>query len=148
MNGIPLMRRQQGLAAVEMAILLIPLVIMTFGMTELGRALYYYNTLAKGTRDAARFLSMHARGDAEPEARCLAVYGRTTCTASDTDSLAPNARVGMVSISYEPAVETGYGSIDLVKVTVSDYPFSSLVPMVVTSMVFGPIATTMRQAGS
>lgn len=148
MNRGPIMNGQRGIAAVEMAILLIPLVIMTFGMTELGRALYYYNTLSKGTRDAARFLSMHARGDAEPEARCLAVYGRTTCTANDTDSLAPNARVGMVSISYEPAVETGYGSIDLVKVTVSDYPFSSLVPMVVTSMVFGPIATTMRQAGS
>ena len=148
MNGTPIRHRQQGLAAVEMAILLVPLLIMTFGMTELGRALYYYNTLAKGTRDASRFLSMHARGDAEPEARCLAIYGRTACTSGDTDPLAPNARLDMVSISYEATVETGYGSIDLVKVTITGYPYTSLVPMVVNSMVFGPIATTMRQAGS
>ena len=137
--------RQGGVAAVEFAVLLIPLMIMTFGMTELGRAFYYYNSLLKSARDASRYLSMHARGEGEAGARCLTVYGKTDC---DGEVLVPGLGTGMVQITYETGVETGQGSIDLVTVTIVGFPFSSFVPFVVASMVFGPIASTMRQGSS
>lgn len=140
-------KKHRGVAAVEFAILLIPLLIMTFGMTELGRAFYYYNSLLKSTRDASRYLSMQARPAGEVQARCLAVYGQTKC-GDEGEELVPGMTTGMVGIYYEPGVETGHGSIDIVRVSIDGFPFSSLVPLVVTDMVFGPIASTMRQGSS
>lgn len=140
-----IIERLRGVAAVELAILLVPLVIMTFGMTELGRAFYYYNSLLKSTRDASRYLSMQSRGEGEAQARCLAVHGEAVCGG---EALVPGMTTGMVQIAYETGVETGHGAIDLVRVTVIGFPFSSFVPLVVTDMVFGPIASTMRQGSS
>lgn len=135
----------RGVAAIEFAILLIPLVIMTFGMTELGRAFYVYNELVKTTRDASRFLAMQSRGVGETEARCLVLHGKTVCTGTP---LVPDLSADMINIGYELAVDTGHGSVDMVRVTITDYPFTSIVPWVVTDFVFGPISCTMRQGGS
>lgn len=140
-----IIQKLRGAAAVELAILLVPLVIMTFGMTELGRAFYYYNSVLKSTRDASRYLSMMARGEGEAQARCLAVHGEAVC---DGEALVPGMVTGMVQITYETGIETGQGAIDLVRVTITEFPFSSLVPLVVTDMVFGPISSTMRQGSS
>lgn len=145
MAAMKVIRKLRGVAAVEFAILLVPLVIMTFGMTELGRAFYYYNGLLKSARDASRYLSMHSRGEGEAQARCLAVHGKAVCTG---ETVVPGITTGMVQISYESGVETGHGAIDLVRVTITEFPFSSLVPLVVTDMVFGPISSTMRQGSS
>ncbi|MGB0129791.1 MAG: TadE family protein, partial [Rhodocyclaceae bacterium] len=72
-------KRQRGVAAVEFGLLLIPLVLLAFGITEYGRALYQYNALGKAARSAVRHLSEHAPGDAAQAttATCLAVYGNT-----------------------------------------------------------------------
>lgn len=49
--------RPRGAAAVEFAILLIPLLMIVAGIIEFGRAFWYYDALVKSTRDGARFLS-------------------------------------------------------------------------------------------
>src|SRR5512142_2752935 len=105
------MRAQRGAAAVEMAILLIPLVIMAFGMTELGRAFYYYNGLVSSTRDASRYLSMQPHGEGEAAALCLAVNGNPQCSGAP---VVPGLTTAMVHISYENDVDTGNGQVDLV----------------------------------
>lgn len=138
-------RQLRGVAAIEFAILLIPLVIMTFGMTELGRAFYVYNELVKTTRDASRYLSMQSSGVGETEARCLVLYGKTVCTGTP---LIPDLTTEMIDIDYESAVDTGQGSVDLVRVTIDGYPFTSIVPWVIQDFIFGPISCTMRQGGS
>ena len=48
---------QHGAIAVEFALVLLPMLILCFGITELGRSLYLYNGLVKATRGAARHLS-------------------------------------------------------------------------------------------
>lgn len=54
-------RRQQGVAAVEMALLL-PLMLLIFaGIVEFGRAFWYYDALAKATRDGARYMSLQPK---------------------------------------------------------------------------------------
>ena len=140
--------RLRGVAAVELAILLVPLVLLTFGMTEIGRAVYYYNSLLKSTRDASRYLSMTAGTSGDAEARCLAVYGSTTCGEVP---LVPGLTPAMVHIEHLPAVPSqlggvSYGSVDLVRVSITEFPYHSIVPLVVDDFVFAPIATTMRQA--
>ena len=137
----------------EMGIVLIPLTVLTFGITELGRAMYQYNAIAKATRDAARFLSAQGPGMGYAEAKNLVVCGQTgSCGDS---ALVPGLTTAMVGIcdsvasvacaSTHAAQPTGSGAINLVTVTVTGYPFTSVVPFVVPSMTFNPISTTMRQ---
>lgn len=144
-------RKQKGVALVEFALVLLPLVLMVFGITELGRAFYQYNTLAKSTRNAARYLTTQAPGSGYGEATCLTVTGQQTCTLSDTP-LAPGLTAVMVTIcdatscpATHSGIDTGSGSINLVTVSITGFQFTSLVPFVVPTMTFGPIGTTMRQ---
>eukprot|EP01034_Spumella_vulgaris_P030830 gene30830-38109_t len=55
-----------------MAILVTVLVPLTLGVTELGRAMYEYNSLAKATRDAARYMRKLADDPAKRAARATA----------------------------------------------------------------------------
>ena len=145
-----LFSRQRGVAAVEFGLLLTPLVLMIFGTTELGRAIYSYNTLDKTVRDAARHLSQHGPGDATiaAQAKCLAVYGTTDCSGS---VVAPGLTVGMVSLcdaSLCPGTHanqtTGLGSINLVTVSIQSYAYTSVVNFVVPDMTFNNISVTLR----
>jgi Flp pilus assembly protein TadG len=49
-----LRRRQAGAALVEFALILPLLVLLTFTVTELGRALWHYKVLSQSVREAAR----------------------------------------------------------------------------------------------
>lgn len=50
--------RTHGAAAVEFAFLIALLLMIVAGIIEFGRAFWYYDALAKATRDGARFLSL------------------------------------------------------------------------------------------
>lgn len=145
------LKQQRGIAAAELGILLIPLITIGFGITELGRAFFEYNALAKGTRDGARFLSLQGPGDATDQAtaKCFVVYGNSACTGSPR---APGLTTAMVTIcdsatcpATHQAQPTGSGSVNLVTVTVTGFPFTSLVPFIVPNLTFNDISTTMRQ---
>ena len=149
-SAIPTRRDQRGAAAVEFALLLTPLVVMLFGTTELGRAIYTYNTLDKTVRDAARHLSQHGPGDVavQTEARCLAVYGNESCSGP---ALAPGLTTAAVQIcdalscpGTHAAQPTGLGSVNLVTVGIQGYAYNSLVEFVVPDMTFNNIAATLR----
>ncbi len=143
-------KRRQGVAAVEFAILALPMVLMAFGATEYGRAIYTYNTLDKTVRDAARHLSQHGPGDAtiQAQARCLAVYGNTDCTGT---ALAPGLTTAAVNlcdaqscVDTHAAQATGSGAVNLVSVSISNYRYTSVVEFVMPSLNFNNIAATMR----
>lgn len=143
--------QQKGVAAVELAILLPLLLFIVFGITEFGRALYSYNTILKGTRDAARYaMTQQPGGGADAVTQCLAVYGNTDCSG---DPLAPGLTTTMVSVcdwQRCPATNQAQGAapvINLVTVTVSGYTFQSFVPFVTAGLqyiIFAPISTTME----
>jgi len=40
-------RAQRGVAAIEFALVLLPMLLLAFGVVEYGRAIYQYNTLAR-----------------------------------------------------------------------------------------------------
>lgn len=150
-------RAQRGVAAIEFAILIVPMLLMLLGVTEYGRAVYQYNTLVKSVRDATRYLSAVAPGSGQAAARCLAVYGTTNCTGG---ALAPGLTTGMVGIcdatscaGTHASQATGGGTVNLVTVTISGYTFQSLfnfnlggLTVGAPNMTYGPIHNTMRQA--
>ncbi|MGX4642349.1 TadE/TadG family type IV pilus assembly protein [Massilia sp. SYSU DXS3249] len=147
-----IMHKQSGVAAIEMALLLPPLLLLAFGITELGRAVYQYNTLAKAVRDGARHLSQYAPGDAgrADEARALVVCGRTAC--GDRQPLVPGMSSSYVNVydrishpaSYN-LQSTGRGTLNLVRVEVNGFTFQSMVPNFIPSVRFSTIHATMVQ---
>jgi len=147
-------RWQRGAAAVEFGIMFFPLASIAFGVTEAGRALYHYNTIAKSVRDAARFQSSTTPGSTLA-ARCLAVTGSPTTAGANCSGtpLLPGLTLALVTAcdrlscpgthNLQP---TGSGVVDLVTITVTNYPFTSMVPFAMPSVAFGPIAATMVQS--
>lgn len=158
MNRHTSKHNQGGVVAVEFALLIIPMLLMVFGITEFGRAMYQYNTLVKTTRDATRYLSTQAAGTGIGTAQCLAVYGNKTCGVAG-EELVPGLATAMVSVcdasscpTTHSTVATGAGVVNLVTVTVQGYQFQSVVSFTVAGLqvglpnvTFGDISTTMRQ---
>lgn len=170
MNTIFKPGRQKGVAAVELAFILPIMLILVFGITELGRALYQYNGLVKATRGAVRYLAQYdlANEDA-PAVRSntikWAVYGApTTCSDAKqlvctypTTPLVSGLKEDQVTLcdylfttcnTTHKGVETGEGTVDLVTVTIGGsgnktFSFSSLVPFVIPNIDFSPVKTTM-----
>lgn len=144
-------RHMRGVAAVEFAIVLIPLVLIGFGITEFGRAIYSYNTLVKAVRDGARYLTSRAPGDPANHAvaRCMVVYGSADCSGSP---LAPGLATSMVQTcdavltcdGTENTLLTGTGTIRTVTVRIAGYPYTSVVKFVMQDIEFNNISTTMR----
>ena len=139
-----------GVAAVELGLLITPMVLMLFGATEFGRAIYTYNTLDKTVRDAVRHLSQHGPGDTaiQTQARCLAVHGNTGCSGN---VIAPGLTTGQVTLcdavscaGSHASQATGSGVVNLVSATVVGYAYTSLVPFVMPSLNFNNISVTMR----
>lgn len=175
MKKLPIRRsRARGVAAVEFAIVLIPMVLLATGVAEFGRAIYQYETLTKATRDAARYLSVWLPTDAAypvSQAQCLVVYGSTTCGASGTE-LVPGLKTSMVTIcdaqhttgcgdasdpsqfanlpTYDAnnnaASGTASGAINVVEVKIKGYSYQPIpVYPGITSIPFSNIITVMRQ---
>jgi Flp pilus assembly protein TadG len=152
------MRRQLGVAAVEFAILLFPVLTILFGITEFGRVMYQYNAIAKSARDATRLLSTQAPSDPDyptlvNEATCTAVYGNPACSGTP---LLPGLATSMVRIcdpvscpGTHASITTGTGVVNLVTVTIgggtAPYRFTSLAPVGVPSFDFSAVSVTMRQ---
>ena len=149
---------QRGAAAIELALLTLPLAGLSFGITEFGRALHQYNTVAKNVRDAARYQSTVAPGNIAPAStlpgRCLALSGSTANSGgacSDT-ALLPGLTLGMITVcdrvlcpGTHNVQPTTLGVVNLVTVTVTGYPFTSMAPFAMPSIAFGPISATMVQ---
>jgi Flp pilus assembly protein TadG len=103
--------REQGLAAVEFAIILPLVLLIMLATAELGRALYQYNTLTKAVRDGARHLSSVAiiggtgiislDADKVTDTRNLVIYGSTGGTGT---SLLPGLAPGQITVTAPDAL--------------------------------------------
>ncbi|WP_269504979.1 TadE/TadG family type IV pilus assembly protein [Burkholderia sp. IMCC1007] len=175
MNRLPIRRsRMRGVAAVEFALVLMPMVVLATGVAEFGRAIYQYETLTKATRNAARYLSVYLPSDSAyplAAAQCLVVYGNTTCGAAGTE-LVPGLTTSMVIVcdaahstdcgdasdppqfanlpTYDStnnsASGTATGSINVVEVKVKGYQYQPIPAYPgLSSITFGNIVTVMRQ---
>lgn len=74
-NGL---HRQQGIAMMELVIVAPILLLILLGVSEMGRALFQYNTLSKAVRDSARYYSTEVFGGNDiAGAENLVRYGQT-----------------------------------------------------------------------
>lgn len=168
LNQRSILPRQRGTAIVEFALLLVPMLILCFGVAEYGRAIYHYNTIVKSVRSAVRVLAQYNPSEVGYDARvtqakCLAVYGNNDCTGLSLasgldisnvkvcDRVAWSSCSGAAQSDYSN-VSTGLGTINLVAVRISGYQFTFIgLPLISipigNSMTFGSVEAVMRQTG-
>ncbi|HZI48862.1 MAG TPA: TadE family protein [Pyrinomonadaceae bacterium] len=78
------LRREEGSALAELAIMVPLILVMMAAVCEFGRYFQNYNTLSKATRSSARYLSNHPLTAIEiGRAQNLVVCGKLTCAAGD-----------------------------------------------------------------
>lgn len=141
------LHQQRGVAAVELALIMVPMLVLCFGIVEVGRALYYYNGLVKATRDAARYLTQQnlntptSFNAAKAIATSLAVCGKKTCGIADP-SLVMGLDASKVTVTSYSNVLTGAGGISLVSVTISGVRFQPMLPYVFGSFASFPFGDT------
>jgi Flp pilus assembly protein TadG len=151
----------RGVAAVEFALLCIPLMLIALAAVEFGRAMLVYQELAKTVRHGVRYLSFFdpAVSSEYPTgyARNRVVYGVST-PAAGAPALVSGLTVAMVEICDRVTatacpgetfanVATGEGNINLVRVTIRGYRYTPRFPGagLLGPITFGPISATMRQ---
>lgn len=161
---------QKGVAAVELALILPVMLILVFGITELGRALFQYNALVKATRGAARYLAQQdlanlsasttpTLNEVYATTKALVVCGASSCSDANTSERFPGltATEAMDKVSLcdyltcaatHHGVQTGQGTVDLVTVTIGGagdlaFSFKSMMPYAIPDISFSPIKTTM-----
>lgn len=162
MRGRPL-ARLRGVAAVEMALILIPLALLLTGVFNFGLAMYRYDSIVKGVRAASRYLSTQTPGTSYANAKALVICGNSDIAPGacpDADRI-PGLTEGMISIcdrtnaaacggQPHTAVDFGTppdnGRVDLVTVQVTGYPYTFSIPFTTLGTItFGPIRSTMLQ---
>lgn len=136
--------RGGGAALVEFALVLPLLLLASVTTTELGRAIYQYNTIVKAVRDGARYLSLQSPGSHAAEARNLVVYGNIAGTGA---ALAPGLSLSQVG---QPVWATTGANplINTVSITVSGYVFRPLLTGVFgvafANLTYNDIGAVMR----
>jgi Flp pilus assembly protein TadG len=158
-----LRKTSTGAAAVEMALITMLLVTTSLGVAELGRAIHYYDTLAKQARAAARYLAQRDSTDptlqaqARTQAANVAVCGLANCagarpvlpslTVANVSVRSPENTAALGNISVSSSVSPFYGTTDMVVVTIGPpataYQFTSLASFVIPNLSFPAISVAM-----
>lgn len=153
-----LRKRLKGTAAVELALVSIPLILMVLALIDFARAMFVYDQLLKAVRDGARYMTFFDPTDNKDYPVELMKKRVLSGSVSGTTPIVPGLTLEMISLCDRVhaddcpgenfgSVATGSGNIDLVKVTISGYQFTPIFPGVskLTTFTFEPISTTMRQ---
>jgi hypothetical protein len=111
---------------IEFAIVLPCLVLLFAGVTELGRLFYTYNSLAKATRSAARYLSTVQDVAANTTAaKNVVICGNAAgCGGQDPTAIVPNLTASNVIVTPPP---TGTIPVKYVTVEITGYTYQPLV---------------------
>jgi Flp pilus assembly protein TadG len=113
-------RSECGAALVEFAIVLPLLLLLVFGIIDLGRLLYTYNNLTSAVREGARLASVQS--NPTTGASISAVQSRVQQFAV---SFGGNA--GQPEVSVTPS--SAYPSTQFVTVAIVNYPFVFITPL-------------------
>jgi hypothetical protein len=98
------LRKEDGGALAELAILVPFLAVMLAGVCEFGRYFQNYTTLAKATRTASRYLSNHELNATEiTRAQNLMVCGKLTCGVGDRNIISGFTKA---NICFESTTES------------------------------------------
>jgi Flp pilus assembly protein TadG len=126
---------ERGATLVEFSIGVTVFLISMFAVVEFGRALFTHNALADAARRGARYAALHSAGDID-QVKNVVVYGDP---AGGTQPLVPNLSTANVAVNYSNfALNKG-----TVTVSVTNYQFQFVLPLVASSITMPNYTTTM-----
>lgn len=143
--------RQSGMALLELALGSGVLLLAFLAVIELGRVLFVWNTLTEATRRGARLAAVCPVD--HPAIRRVAVFN-TQGVAGHSPVLA-NLTTDAIQVDYldmKGAVLTNpasqYENIASVRVSIRNYPFIPVIPLLHTPPLHAPAASTVLPAES
>lgn len=131
--------RQMGLTTVEFSIVGLVLFVLLFGVIEVGRALFVWNTIVESTRRAARVAAVCPID--HNKVKQVAIFSE-----SDVSPLLPNLDVSNIQLSYldiNGSPSASYASIRYVNAAIQGYAHTLLIPVVGTTITMPPFSTTL-----
>lgn len=133
------MTKQKGVALVEFAIVAAALMVILFAVMEFGRLLYTYSVLNEGTRRASRLAAVCPVNDpAIAAAVGFANPPGFTSSNVDLDYLDQNG-----AVVGSPASAAGFATIRYVRVQITGYTHSLLIPFLYQNITVPAFATTL-----
>ncbi len=78
-------RREGGQALVEFSLVSLVFFLLIFGMIDVGRAVWNYNTLAEATREGTRYAIVHGANSSDPSGPGSAYYTPPNTDTNITD---------------------------------------------------------------
>ncbi len=162
-------KREQGAAAVELALIALPMVLLAVAGIEYARLIFTYQTLLKSVREGARYLSTFdpsssGYSSGSPNARLVAknrvVFGSNASTGApvaigltaakvclyDRLNLSPTGCPTLPVANFQN-ISTGAGlpTMNAVRVEIRGYQFDTAFPLPLPSVIFEPITVMMAQ---
>jgi Flp pilus assembly protein TadG len=139
-------RLQAGLTSVEFAIIGTVLMMVVFGVIEMGRALFVANTLTEATRRGARMAAVCPVGDPKPAS--VAVFD----SGSGNSALVAGLTTANVQVQYldvngnpisSPGLPANYALIRYVSVSIVGFTQTMLIPNLVVAIPMNGFTTTV-----
>jgi hypothetical protein len=125
---------EAGASLLEFAIAATVFLTVLFAVVEFGRALWVHNALSDAARRGARYAVMHKAADID-DVKKIVVYGDLT----ETTPLLENFSTGNVDVFYENFKLNG----GTVRVSIHDYDFQLILPLLVSSIRMPNYTTTL-----
>ena len=127
--------KERGASLVEFSIAATVFLTVMFGVIEFGRALWTHNALADAARRGARYAVINAESKKD-DVKKMVVYGSLEAEATP---ILPNLTTDNVDVVYE-----GFGmDVGTVQVTIKEYDFEFIVPIVSTTIRMPRYTTTL-----
>jgi len=127
--------KQRGATLVEFSIAATVFLMAMFAVLEFGRALWTHNALTDACRRGARYAAVH-RADEINDVKNVVVYGDP---AGGTNPVVENLSTTNVQVDYSNFTLDG----GTVQVTITDYRFQFVIPIVGTQIQMPNYTTTL-----
>jgi len=127
-------RQEEGASLLEFAIAATVFLTVMFAVIEFGRALWLHNALTDAARRGARYAVLHKAADID-DVKKIVVYGDLT----ETTPLVENLSTNNVTVAYNGFNLDG----GTVSVSVHDYDFQLILPLLVSSIHMPNYTTTL-----
>lgn len=128
-------KNERGSTLVEFAIGVTVFVTAMFAVLEFGRALWVHNALSDAARRGARYATLNSAGDIA-EVKNVVVYGNPEGTGQP---MLNNLSTANVEVTYN-----SFGLNDgTVSVSITDYKFQFVIPIVGTTITMPDYTTTL-----
>jgi len=125
---------QRGASLLEFSIAATVFLTVLFAIVEFGRALWVHNALSDAARRGARYAVLHKASDIE-DVKKVVVYGDLT----ETTPILENLTTDNVDVTYN-GFNLDQGTVS---VSVHDYQFQMILPLVVSSIQMPNYTTTL-----